>query len=95
MARTSQPPFPLRRLIEGYGLSNAEEWGGFVNEFNESITLKAAIPHLCWKVKNGAASRPRLIGELGTDTGEFHGHVDQFETFGSEITAGISAAAKF
>ena len=37
----------------------------------------------------------RLIGELDTVTGEFHGHVDQFETFGSEIRQAFQQPRSF
>ncbi|MGH1706463.1 hypothetical protein ABE927_07945 [Enterococcus gallinarum] len=83
----------LRRLIKGYGLSNAEEWGDFVNE-SMSPLRKATIPPMLVQ-KMALPAGTRLIGELDTVTGEFHGHVDQFETFGSEIRQAFQQPRSF
>jgi hypothetical protein len=73
----------LRRLIDGYGLTTAEEWGDFVNE-STSPLRKAAIPPMLVQ-KKALPAGTRLIGELDTVTGEFHGQVDQYETMAAEI----------
>jgi hypothetical protein len=83
----------LQRFITGYGLSNAEEWGTFVNESTSPLRKVAIPPMLVQKVALPAGGH--FLGELDTVTGDFHGLVEQFEPFAEGIRMALQQPRSF